>query len=159
MLISMAARSSFVTRASSQHSGSTVGALDASSWLSARSVGANGVLRWHAEIALDVIDGPAPEEFDEHVASRFHIDIYAEEWGFYFCHGGHASWIRVTDIPFVHGRDDFAVLSATPSLEHIGSLLRELEARYAIRFQRDRALVRTNVPRAEPSIREWVMAL
>lgn len=155
----MAARSSLVTCAVSHHNGTTAGALAASSWLSARSIGAGGLLRWNAEIALDVVDGPAPEEFDDHVASRFHIDIYSEEWGFYFCHGGRASWIRVTDIPFVHGRDDFAVLSATPPLDEIGSLLQALESRYTIAFRRDRALVRTNLPQAEAAIRAWVLSL
>jgi hypothetical protein len=155
----MSTRSSLVTRASSHQNGSTQGALTASSWLSARSIGAGGLLRWHAEIALDVIDGPAPDEFDERAASRFHIDIFSEEWGFYFCHGGRASWIRVTDIPFVHGRDDFAMLSVTPPLEEIGSFVRDLESRYTIQFRRDRALVRTNLPRAEPAIRAWVMSL
>jgi hypothetical protein len=155
----MAPRSSLVIRASSHQNGSTQGALTASSWLSARAIGAGALLRWNAEIALDVIDGPAPEEFDERTASRFHVDIYSEEWGFYFCHGGRASWIRVTDIPFVHGRDDFALLPVTPPLQELGSLLQELELRHSIRFQRDRALVRTNLPRAEPSIRAWVMSL
>jgi len=148
-----------VTRASSHQNGSTPGALAASSWLSARGISAGGLLRWNAEIALDVIDAPAPEEFDDRVASRFHLEIYAEEWGFYFCHAGRASWIRVTDIPFVHGRDDFAILSATPPLEDIGSLLRELESRHSIQFRRDRALVRTNLSRAEPAIRAWVLSL
>ena len=59
------------------------GTLAASAWLSA--LGLNpppGTLRWHAEISLDVRPGPAPAEFDEARDTRFHVDIYSEEWGF-----------------------------------------------------------------------------
>lgn len=103
---------------------------------------------------------PARVDFDERVDSRFHIDIYAVEWGFFFCHGGRASWIRVTDIPFVHGRDDFQLLSSVVTLPDIGSMLRTVEARHGLVFQRKHALVRTNLPStSEPAIRRWIEAL
>src|ERR1700755_2434276 len=102
----------------------SIGATAAVQWLAHRRLSSTGVLRWHVEIALDVVDGPAPTEFDERTATRFHIDIYSEEWGVFFCHAGRSSWVRITDIAFVHGRDDFGLLAAMPMLKDIGALLR-----------------------------------
>lgn len=115
--------------------------------------------RWHVEIALDVADGPAPSEFDERTATRFHIDLYSEEWGIFFCHGGRSSWVRVTDIAFVHGRDDFGLLAEMPALRDLGPWLRRLEQQYRVQFQRGFALVRTNLASAEPVIRRWITSL
>jgi hypothetical protein len=130
--------------------GRTPGQLAASAWLT--SFGLNpppGALRWHAEISLDVIDGPARTEYDETRDTRFHIDIYSEEWGFFFCHAGRVSWIRITDIPFVHGRDEYQLLKQTPALPDIGKLMRALET----------ALIRTNIVAAEPMIRRWLQTI
>jgi len=138
---------------------SSAGALAASSWLRRRGIPTTLATRWHVEIAMDTSDGPAQPEYDERRASRFHVDIYSEEWGVYFCHGGRASWIRVTDIPFVHVRDDFALLGVTPALKDVGGLLRLVENRNVIRFQRHLALVRTNLVGAEPAIRRWLEGL
>jgi hypothetical protein len=118
-----------------------------------------GGQRWHIEIALDVSDAPALMDYDEKSATRFHLDIYSEEWGHYFCHGGRSSWIRVTDLAFVHGRDEHHLLGVTPSLRDVGQLLRHLEQKHAIRFRRDLALIRTNLAGAEPKIRQWLAAL
>jgi hypothetical protein len=146
-------------------SGPTPGARDAAEWLAARTSGSAGTTtgaglqRWHVEIALDVAHGRAPSEFDEDTATRFHLDIYSEEWGLFFCHAGHASWIRVTDIPFVHGRDDFSLLALVPPLADIGKLIRRIEATHALAFQRAGAAVRTNVPSLEPAVRSWLATL
>lgn len=133
--------------------------LAARTWLSARGLSATGLLRWHAEILLDVIDQPAREQFDERVDTRFRIELYSEEWGFLFCHGGRASWIRVTDIPFMHGRDDFRLLGSIPPLEDLGLLVRSVETQHGIRFRRRNALVQTNLTGAELPIRRWVESL
>jgi len=137
---------------------SNAGALAAQAWLTARNIPRPSLSRWHVEIALDVVDAPARADFDERTATRFHVDIYAEEWGFYCCHRGRASWIRVTDVPFVHGRDDFKLLAAVPPLKEIGSLLRTVEQQHSVWFRRDRALVRTSLATAESAIRRWVEA-
>lgn len=118
-----------------------------------------GTLRWHAEISLDVVAGPARVEFDERVDTRFHIDVYSEEWGFFFCHAGRVSWIRITDIAFVHGRDDHQLLPQTASLDGIGDLIRRLEHQYDVRFNREQAIIRTNIAAAEPLLRRWLLAL
>jgi hypothetical protein len=138
---------------------SSAGALAAASWLRQRGIPTAPAMRWHVEIAMDTSDAPARPDYDDRRATRFHVDIYSEEWGVFFCHGGRASWIRVTDIPFVHGRDDFALLCVTPALKDIGGLLRLVEQRNVIRFQRHLALVRTNLVGAEPAIRRWLESL
>jgi hypothetical protein len=146
-------------RASSQQSVSGTGAIAASKWVRDRGIPVMGGQRWHIEIALDVSDAPALMDYDEKSATRFHLDIYSEEWGHYFCHGGRSSWIRVTDLAFVHGRDEHHLLGVTPSLRDVGQLLRHLEQKHAIRFRRDLALIRTNLAGAEPKIRQWLAAL
>jgi hypothetical protein len=128
-------------------------------WLNGRGLAVPKLTRWSVEIALDAEPGPVRADFDERTATRFHIDIYAEEWGFFFCHAGRASWIRVTDVPFVHGRDDFNLLDVTPPLRELGALLGELEHHHAVDFPRDRALVRTNLPYSEARIRAWIESL
>src|SRR5438045_2501545 len=122
--------------ASSGENSSTAGMLAARAWLSARGVLSAGLSRWHADILLDVVDHPAREPFDDRIDTRFRIEIYAEEWGFFFCHAGLASWIRVTDIRFGHGRDDYGLLAGTPALKAIDRLLRSVDPRHALRFRR-----------------------
>jgi hypothetical protein len=128
-------------------------------WLRARGLPAATDERWHVEIALDVTNARAPSEFDDATATRFHIDIYAEEWGVYTCHGGRSSWIRVTDAPFVHGRDDFQLVGIMPPLSDIARLLHHVEATFGVRFHRQHASVTTNLPGIEPQIRAWIATL
>jgi hypothetical protein len=146
-------------RASRQQSWSNAGAAAAGTWVSDLGLTVPSGTRWHIEIQLDVVETRAPSQFDESTATRFHLDIYSEEWGFYFCHAGQCSWIRVTDVPFVHGRDDFKLLDLAPPLTEIGQLVRELEQRFSIRLRRDLALIRTNLPKAEPAVRSWIATL
>lgn len=146
-------------RASAGQYNGTEGALAAASWLHHVGSTTPTTTRWHVEIALDVVRTRAPSEWDEPTATRFHLDVYAEEWGYYVCHAGRASWIRVTDVPFVHGRDDFRLLSTTPSLAEIGSLVRRIESEHSVQFQREHATIRTNVAGVEPSVRRWITKL
>ncbi len=146
-------------RASHQDHWTNAGVLAARAWLAERGVRAPDGQRWHADITLAVSDAPAEPAFNLDTDTRFRIEIYSEEWGFFFCHGGHASWIRITDIPFVHGRDDFKLLELTPPLKELSRLVRVLENRHTIRFRREHALVRTNVAGAEPAVRRWVLSL
>ena len=104
------------------------------------------VPRWHAEIE---IGGGGDSKLD--------LNIYAEEWGFAFRHEGRASWIRITDIPFVHGRDDFQLLARTPDLLAINVVAGELEAEYAVQLRRVDAIIRTNIPNATEIIRDWLI--
>jgi hypothetical protein len=134
------------------------GVLAAASWLSSR--GLEPVEhKWDIEIGLSVGDRTASLGFDPTRDTRFQLQIYAEEWGFRFAHAGRHSWIRVTDIPFVHGSDEHALLSATPALKDIGAFVRDLETRHAVRFHRRHAAVSTTIPKAEPLIRSWLLSL
>jgi hypothetical protein len=137
----------------------TTGKRAARAWLHARGLLTAAFLPWHVEITFDVHDAPATVHFDERSDTRFRLEIYSEEWGVFFCHRGRASWIRVTDIPFVHGRDDFHLLHAVPALNDIASLLRAIEQEHAIAFKREHALIRTNLPAAEPVVRAWIRTL
>ena len=91
--------------------------------------------------------------------ATFCIEIYREEWGFQVVAAPGASWIRVTDLPFVHGRDELGLLHDTPRLERIGELVRVVEQRFALSFDRRDARIHTDVAGAEPAIRAWVRAL
>lgn len=104
-------------------------------------------------------DAMPAAEIDERRDTRLRIEIYSEEWGFQFCHQGRGSWIRITDIPFVHGRDDFQLLALAPALKDLRMLVRRVERDHEIQLNRERAYVRTNLPNAEPSIREWIRTL
>lgn len=123
---------------------STLGAAAADRWL--RALGLEPTPRWHCEIAAF---GPGEVRFD--------LNIYAEEWGFCFRSGERASWIRVTDVAFVHGRDDFDLLAKTPDLLAIGPLLEKLEHDHGISFARATASVRTNLADAAPIVRDWLV--
>ena len=103
---------------------------------------------WFVEVSLRAIAG-----------SCFDIEIYAEEWGFQFRHDTRVSWIRVTDIPFVHGRDEFDLLREVSGLKDITRVLRAIETRYRVTFPREDATVRTNIDDAESTIREWIESL
>lgn len=135
----------------------TVGAVAAATWL--RSLKLRGSKQWYVELAIDSSERPVSITFSHENDTRFHLNIYPEEWGVFFCHGSRASWIRVTDEPFVHGRDDFGLLGDLPELHQISYLVRALEERFGITFSREHALVRTNVMSGQKSIRDWLAAL
>jgi len=133
--------------------GRHAGALGTAAWLSGRGLLVPPRTEWEVSIELDAIDGEAPAAAD----TRFHIALSSREWGFYFCHQNRASWIRVTDVPFVQERDDFMLLVKVPPLRDLGSLLRSLERTYCVRFPREHAAIRTTIPGSEPVIREWLV--
>lgn len=121
----------------------TLGADAAAEWLVA--LGLVPVPRWYAEIAIGDED------------PRFCLNIYAEEWGYSFHHAGRASWIRVTDIAFVHGRDDFALLGDTSDLASIVALITRLEVEHDIKLPRSGIEIRTNLEAAADAIRAWLV--
>jgi hypothetical protein len=139
----------------------TAGGLAASTWLANRSIAVPAGARWHVEIALGVTATPPPLHVDRESSgtTMFHLDIYAEEWGFHVSTPGKSSWIRVTDIAFVHGRDEFQLLAVCPPLKDIGLLVRRFEQMHRVRFQRQLATITTNLDHAEPPIRSWLTSL
>lgn len=139
----------------------TLGQKTAAAWLRARGVDVPPAHeRWYVEIAIGVARERPPTDFDEATATRLHVSVYSEEWGVYFCHRGRSSWIRVTDLPFVHGRDDYQLLTMLPSsLSDLGSFVRRLETSERIRFERSHASIKTNLDGIEPAIRNWLTTL
>ena len=123
------------------------GPLAAAQWLAALDI-VPPTQRWSVEIAL-----PASGE------SRFKLDIYSEEWGYTFAYRDRVSWIRVTDIRFVHGRDDHDLLSITPPLRKIDTLVTTLEKRFDLAFDRERAHVRTTILGAETALLAWARTI
>jgi hypothetical protein len=136
---------------------STKGALASAQWLRDRQL--RPKRPWYAEVALDVGDHPTSITYSGDTDTRFHINVYPEEWGVFFCHGSRASWVRVTDEAFVHGRDDHHLLPQLPDLSRVGYLLNTLELRYRLQFKREHALVRTNLTRGPSTIRDWLATL
>lgn len=122
------------------------GPLATAAWLVARNIYPTE-RTWYVEISL----------YAEGV--RFDIEIFAEEWGFAFHRDDQLSWIRVTDIPFVHGRDDFDLLGETSSLRDIGRVVQLLENRFHVAFDREGATIRTSLSDSEAEIREWIATL
>ena len=123
------------------------GPIASAAWLTARELYPKEP-RWHCVIAMDA-----------RLGSSLELEIFAEEWGFRFTHDGKESWIRVTDVPFVHGRDDHELLSKIPPLRDIGTLVRTLERRYRLRFLRRRAAIRTSIAHGDRAIRRWIESL
>lgn len=152
-------RPTSTARASQRDDWSTAGALAARSWLAARGINPPGIARWNADVSLGIHDEAPSPGFDPETDTRFRVEIYSEEWGYLFCHAGRASWIRVTDIAFVHGRDDFALLAQTPALDALRTLVRMIERRHTLTFRREHAYVRTNLAHAEPALRRWALSL
>jgi hypothetical protein len=137
------------------HAGSastTAGGLASAMWARDRGLEIPAS-RWYVEIDLGTL--AAEPIVDDERDSHFHMGIYSEEWGFKFAHGGRSSWIRVTDVPFAHVRDDFNLLDRTISLAMIGGLLRRLEQTHGITFRRDLAAIRTDLVGAS-RIRRWI---
>ena len=129
----------------------TLGARASDRWLRERGFDASPNPRWYVEITLH------PQEIAED--ATFELNLYPEEWGYMFRRGAQVSSIRITDVPFVHGRDEHRLLGSTPPLEEIGTLIALLEKRHAITFQRTQASVRSNLTRAASIVRAWLNTL
>lgn len=143
---------------SSYGKGRHAGALASAAWLSGRGLSAPPYEKWEISIALDVVDGRPSGRFNDASDTRFHIVVASSEWGFFFCHHSRVSWIRVTDLPFVHERDDYELLPQVPPLRDLGKLVQSLEERYRIKFRREHAAIRSTIEGAEDNVRIWCVA-
>jgi hypothetical protein len=128
-------------------------------WLVARGlhppVEAGG--RWKVTIALDVVD-PRITMAGSAINTRLHILIECFEWSVFFCHGSGSSWIRVTNVPRVHERDDFELLPHITDLRGLGTFIQRLEQRFQLRFRRQHAAIHTNLIDADQKLLLWVVA-
>jgi hypothetical protein len=125
----------------------TTGPMASAVWLLDRGI-VSPSPKWSVEVELGA-----------DVATRLRIEIFAEEWGYVFEHDARMSWIRVTDLRFAHVSDEHGLLERTTSLRAFGALVRELEARFAVQFDRDGAEIRTTLTDADDAIRAWVVEL
>jgi hypothetical protein len=130
---------------------SNTGPLATTAWLIERGLSSREP-RWFVEIMIGTSDGFP----DKDAATLLRIELFSEEWGFWFQHDNKVSWIRVTDLRFVHGRDEHSLLRETPALGNLGALVRALEKRFDVRFVVETPLIRTNLFGAEPAINEWL---
>lgn len=126
----------------------TMGARASAAWLEDRGLDARNTPRWYVEVTLIASDTASDVSFE--------LNIYPEEWGYILRAGSRVSSIRVTDIAFVHGKDDHQLLSITPALANIGELITLIEMRKAVAFHRTQALVRSNLTRATSVVRAWL---
>jgi hypothetical protein len=129
------------------------GALAAAAWLDARGLRCTPGVRWYVDVVLDA--GPSAGVAGA-ADSRFHIAISATDWSFVFRHRGRVSSLRVTDVASVHDHDDHGLIRSVPPLRELGGLIRKLEQRNSIAFDRKGAAVLTGLPGAEPAIRAWI---
>lgn len=129
------------------------GPLASAAWLVERGLTPREA-KWFVEIEL-----AASGNSDRLRTGKLLLEVYAEEWGYQFEHDGRISWIRVTDVPFVHGRDEHGLLAKTPRLEQISVLVREIEQRHGLVFERQHAVVRSNVPDEDGVIATWIKRL
>jgi hypothetical protein len=132
--------------------------LATTAWLSSRGYEVPLGFRWEVAIAMSVLDGPVPPTFDSAIDTRFHLSISQDEWGFFFCHAGRVSWIRVTDVVAVQDRDEFKLRDFVPPLRDVANLVHRIEERERILFRRQHAAVRTTIKGAEHALRIWVAA-
>lgn len=124
----------------------TLGARESTRWLDERGLDGSRTPHWFVEISID----------SARRDTRLELNIYPEEWGFVLRRGPKVSSIRITDVPFIHGLDDFQLLAETPALDELGGLITRLEHRFELRFLTVRAAVRSNLVRAAAMVRPWL---
>jgi hypothetical protein len=129
-------------------------------WLSARGLFPPTSKAWRVTIALDVVDRPAPPIFSRFADTRLHMVIQSAQWELMFCHGDRVSTLVVSNgVATARDRDEHRLAGVVPGLPRIGALVRELEHRYGIFFQRHHAGIESDLPGSEPIIRAWVSSL
>lgn len=132
------------------------GSLAVAGWLAARGIYPPQGRTWRVQVALETLDRPA-----SFLASptRFHLTIEPESWRYVFAHDDRTSTIQVSSFATAIDRDEHRLAAGTPALKNLGTLIRDLEARYRIFFQRRHAAIRTDLAGSEPIIRAWISSL
>lgn len=135
------------------------GSVAVSGWLADRGIYPPQGRAWKIVVTLDTTAHSATRVFAEAIDTRFELTVQSDEWGYYFSHAGRASHVRVADMPRVDGQDDHGLVTGTPSLRRLGTLVRRIEQRYAIMLPRTNAVVDSTLPGVEPMVRAWVLTL
>jgi len=129
-------------------------------WLSARGLFPQSGKAWRVTIALDVVERPAPAIFSRFADTRLHLTIQSSQWELMFCHGDRVSTLLIANgVATARDRDEHRLAGVVPALSRIGTLVRELEHRYGIFFQRHHARIEAEIPGSEPIVRAWVSSL
>jgi hypothetical protein len=134
----------------------SAGSLAVAAWLAARGIYPPQGRSWRVQVALETLDRAASFLA---TPTRFHVTIDPEAWRYVFAHDDRTSTIHVASLPNAVDRDEHRLAALTPALKNLGTLLRDLEARYRIFFQRRHAAIRTDLPGSEPIIRAWIASL
>lgn len=133
--------------------------VEIAAWLSERGIVPPAGQTWRVELCLDAIAHSAARVFAEAIDTRFRLVILPDEWAYYFSHAGRVTQVRVTDLARSAARDDHNLAGSTPPLQHIGTLVRQLEQRFGVSLSRSTAMIETSLPGTEPIMRAWVMRL
>jgi hypothetical protein len=133
------------------------GARESAEWLARLGISPTKP-KWYAEAYLDVVDGPASQVYMGTTDSRFHLRVYADEWGLLFIHKGKTSHIRRTDHDFINGEDGHALLKKMPDLADVATFIARLEKKHGLSFHREHAWLRTNLPGGKQALREWLLS-
>jgi hypothetical protein len=129
-------------------------------WLSARGLFPPSGKAWRVAIALDVVDRPAPPIFSRFADTRLQLTIQSAQWELMFCHGDRVSTLGIANgVATARDRDEHRLSGVVPALSRVGTLVRELEHRYGIFFQRNHARIESDLPGSEPIVRAWVSSL
>lgn len=131
----------------------SAGAMAVTLWLRDRGIFPPQSRPWRVQVALEVNDRPASFTF---APTKFQLTIDHDAWGYQFTHGDRTSTIHVTAMASARDRDEHRLLAMTPPLKRVGTLVRDLEARYRVFFPRHHAAIRSDIAGSEPMIRAWV---
>ncbi|HET7504260.1 MAG TPA: hypothetical protein VFK02_24735 [Kofleriaceae bacterium] len=126
-------------------------------WVAARGLHPPSGEPWKVTILLDVVN-PRLALADTAVRTRLQIVIESFEWSVFFTHGSGVSWIRVTEAPRVHERDDFKLLPHVTELRNLGTFVRWIEQRFKLEFRRPHATIHTNLIDAQQNILLWIVS-
>src|SRR5438093_1285986 len=78
--------------------------------------------------------------------TRSQISIEVDAWSFQFCHRDRPSAIRISDAATVRDRDEHRLLASATTLKGLGAMIRGVEQRYRVYFQRNHAAIRSDIP-------------
>jgi hypothetical protein len=96
---------------------------------------------------------------NEHFDTQLAVQIENAEWAVSFAHGGKRSSVIIKEPAAVAAPDDFQLAGQLPPLKELGTLLRDLEARFGLSWKRASSVIETTIAGSEPVIRAWVASL
>jgi hypothetical protein len=126
------------------------GILASAGWLAARGLFIPPDRPWDVNVVIGAV---------EHHDSALSLHIRNDDWSVAFQHDGKRSAIVINEVAPTADPDDFGLAGLIPPLKEIGVLLRDLEQRFRIRFQRTAPVIESTIAGSEPIIRAWIASL